>query len=284
MVNYALLAMLGVVTLGPIVYLVFGSLTEPVYYRTVGVSWNPLNWSLDAYRILLSGGSRIFQSLKVTTFITVAGTAFGLVVTSALAYGMSKKDLPGHNFFTFYIFFTMLFDGGLIPFYLVVKWLGWVNQVWSLIIPGGVSAWYMFIMVRFFDALPADLEDAARIDGCSEIGIFWRVVLPLSMPVMATIGLFYAVAHWNQWFWATVFITKQEIMPLQLVLRNILSQLLPVTDTQAAMEMAQAAQEMPSVDILRMASIVISIVPIAIIYPFLQGYFVKGMMIGAIKG
>ena len=265
-------------------YLVLGSLTAPIYYRTVGVAWNPANWSLDAYRILLGTGSRILQSLKVTTFITVAGTAFGLLVTSALAYGMSKKDLPGHGFFTFYIFFTMLFGGGLIPFYLVVKWLGWVNQVWSLIIPGGVSAWYMFIMVRFFDALPPDLEDAARIDGCSEIGIFWRIVLPLSTPVMATIGLFYAVAHWNQWFWATVFITKQDIMPLQLILRNILSQLMPVTDTQAAMEMAQAAQEMPSVDVLRMASIVVSIVPIAIVYPFLQGYFVKGMMIGAIKG
>jgi putative aldouronate transport system permease protein len=282
--NYVLLGLLGLVTLGPFIYLALGSLTSPVYYRTVGVAWNPVNWTLDSYRILLGTGSRILQSLKITTFITVAGTIFGLAVTSALAYGISKKDLPGRNFFIFFIFFTMLFGGGLVPFYLVVKWLKMVNTVWSLIIPGGVSAWYMFIMVRFFDALPVDLEDAARIDGCSEIGIFWRIVLPLSMPAMATIGLFYAVAHWNQWFWATVFITKQDIMPLQLVLRNILAQLMPVTDTQTAIDMVQAAQEMPSVDVLRMASIIVTVVPIAMVYPFLQRYFVKGVIIGAIKG
>jgi putative aldouronate transport system permease protein len=139
--------------------------------------------------------------------------------------------------------------------------------------------------MKFFQSLPADLEDAARIDGCSELAIFWRIILPLSKPVLATIGLFYAVAYWNEWFWATIFITKAELMPLQLVLRGILSQLLQVFDPQAQIDQAQqAAQVMPPVEVLRMAAIIVTILPIALVYPFLQKYFVKGVMIGAIKG
>jgi putative aldouronate transport system permease protein len=172
----------------------------------------------------------------------------------------------------------------MIPFYVVVRWLGMVNSLWSLILPSLVSAWYMFIMMKFFEALPADLQDAARIDGCSELAIFWRIIIPLSKPVLATIGLFYAVGRWNEWFWATVFLSQPELYPLQLVLRGILSNLLPVADPQALVERAKLASQLPPVEVLRMGAIVVTVLPIALVYPFLQRYFVKGVMIGAIKG
>jgi putative aldouronate transport system permease protein len=273
------------VTVGPFIYLIFGSLTESNYFRAVGVSVSPDHWTLDSYLLLLGGGSRIYQAIRITLFITVVGTALSLIVTAGLSYGLSKNDIPGHNGLLLFVFFTMLFGGGMVPFYLVVNWLGLVNTPWSLILPMTVNAWNMFIMMKFFQSLPADLEDAARIDGCSELAIFWRIILPLSKPVLATIGLFYAVAYWNEWFWATIFITKAELMPLQLVLRGILSQLLQVFDPQAQIDQAQqAAQVMPPVEVLRMAAIIVTILPIALVYPFLQKYFVKGVMIGAIKG
>jgi putative aldouronate transport system permease protein len=284
MANYLLLAGLGIVALLPFLYIVAGSLTTPLYYRLVGVSFDPVNWTLDSYRLLLGHGSRLLQSFKVTGFVTVVGTLLSLSATTALAYGISKKELPGHRFFVWFLFFQMLFGGGLIPFYLVVKSLGLINTVWAMILPGAVSAWYVFIIVRFFEALPSDLEDAARMDGCSELGILWHVILPLSKPVLATIGLFYAVGLWNQWFWATVFITDPNLKPLQLVLRDMLSQLIPIADTATAIEMSKAAQEMPPIEVLRMAAIVVTVLPIVVVYPFLQKYFVKGVMIGAIKG
>jgi putative aldouronate transport system permease protein len=160
-----------------------------------------------------------------------------------------------------------------------------IDTLWSLIVPFLISPWFLLIMMKFFESLPRDLEDAGRIDGCSEIGIFWRIVLPLSKPVLATIGLFYAVDRWNEWFWASIFLTDTTLHPLQLVLRAILSTMLPITDPNAAADLAQ--QQMtapPPLEVLRMASIVVAVLPIALVYPFLQRYFVKGVMIGAIKG
>ena len=284
-VNYVLLGLLGIVTVGPFLYLIFGSLTEANYYRAVGVSINPAHWSLSSYTILLGGASRIYVALQNTLFITIVGTALSLTVTSGIAYGLSKKELPARNVLVFFVFFTMLFGGGMVPYYLVTKAVGLINSLWSLMIPMMVSAWYMFIMMKFFEALPSELEDAARIDGCSELGIFWRIVMPLSKPVLATMGLFYAVDRWNEWFWATIFITKSELLPLQLVLRGILSQMLQVMDPDAAVQQAQmASTAMPPVEVLRMAAIIVTVLPITLVYPFLQRYFVKGVMIGAIKG
>jgi len=284
-VNYLVLALLGIVTLGPFLYLFFGSLTVADYYRTVGVSLLPTHWSLSAYNILLGGESRVYQSLKITVFETALGTFLSLIFSAGLAYGLAKKDLPGHKIFIFFVFFTFLFSGGFIPFYLVVKLLGMVNTVWSLIFPMLLNVWYLFIMMKFFETLPRDLEDAARIDGSSELGIFWRIVLPLSKPVLAAIGLFYAVDYWNQWFWATVFLTNDQLFPLQLMLRGILDQTLEVTNPQTLADMAQSnANQIPPNEILQMAAIVVTILPIALVYPFLQKYFVQGILIGSVKG
>lgn len=283
--NHFVLILLAVVTLGPFIYLAFGSITETTYYLSTGVSFTPAHWSLDTYKVLLGGTSRIYQAFRVTIFLATVGTALSLTVTAALAYGVAKKDLPGHNIIVFLIFFTMMFGGGMVPFYLIVKMVGLTDTLWSLILPFLVSAWYMFIMVKFFESLPGELEDAARIDGCSEISIFWRVVLPLSKPVLATIGLFYAVGYWNQWFWATIMLMDSSKMPLQLVLRDILSQVLQITDPNAAVDAAKATiDHMPPVEVMRMGAILVTVVPIAMVYPFLQKYFVKGVMIGAIKG
>jgi putative aldouronate transport system permease protein len=283
--NVVLLALLGVVTLGPLLYLVFGSLTQAEYYRTVGVSVNPLHWTLDSYALLLGSGSRIYLGIKNSLFLTIVGTTLSLATTAALAYGMSKSELPGHRLFIILVFFTMLFNGGMVPFYLVVKWLGLVDTLWSLILPMLVNAWFLFLMMRFFEELPQELEDAARMDGCNEIDVFFRIALPLSMPVLVTVGLFYAVGYWNDWFWATVFLTDPNLLPLQLVLRGVLSQLIQVLDPATASEMASQQQStLPPVDVLRMAAIVVTILPITLVYPFLQRHFTKGVMVGALKG
>lgn len=284
-VNYSVLILLGVVTLGPFIWLIFGSITEKSYYLSTGLSFTPEHWSLDAYKVLLGGASRIYRSFQVTIFLAVVGTLLSLVATAALAYGISKKNLPGHNLFVSMIFFTMMFGGGMVPFYLVVKVLGLVDTIWALIFPFLVSAWNMFIMVKFFESLPTELEDAARIDGCSEFTIFFRIILPLSKPVLATIGLFYGVAYWNQWFWATIFLVDGSLHPLQLVLRDILSQVIQIQDPNAAVDAAKSRIEnMPPVEVMRMGAILVTVVPIAAVYPFLQKYFVKGVMIGAVKG
>jgi putative aldouronate transport system permease protein len=283
--NYVFLFMLGVVTIGPFLYLIFGSLTETDYYRKVGVSFTPAHWTLDSYQLLLGPGSRVYQALKVTSFITLVGTFLSLLVTAGLAYGLSKKDVPGRNILVFFVFFTVMFGGGMVPFYLVVKTLGLINNPWALILPFLVNAWFTLIMMKFFESLPPELEDAAKLDGCSELGIFARIVVPLSKPVFATIGLFYAVNYWNEWFWATIFLTEHYLLPLQLVLRGILSQMLMVMDPDAAAEQArQMNTSLPPVEVLRMAAIIVTVLPITLVYPFLQKYFVKGVMVGSIKG
>jgi putative aldouronate transport system permease protein len=282
--NAIFLCLLALITLAPFVYLVIGSLTEATYYRQVGVSLDPGHWTLTSYQVLLSSTSRILDSLKITVFETALGTLLGLLVTATLAYVVAQKELPGHNLLVFFVFFTMLFGGGMVPFYLIVQGLGLVNTVWAMIIPFMSDAWYLFIMVKFFESLPADIFDSARIDGASEFGIFWKIVVPLSKPVLATIGLFFAVYFWNQWFWPMVFIKNASLMPLQVVLRGVLSQLMPVMNPNAAAQQAQMLSKMPPMEVLRMATIIVTVLPIALVYPFLQRYFVKGVMIGAIKG
>lgn len=283
--NYVFLAFLGLFTIGPFLYLVAGSLTEASYYRLVGVSFTPAHWDLASYRLLLGAASRIYQALKVSLFLSSVGTLLSLATTAALAYGLSKKSLPGRNLLVFAIFFTMLFSGGMVPFYLVVKGLRLTNSLWSLILPWLINVWYLLIMMRFFESLPVELEDAASIDGCSELGIFWRIALPLSRPVLATMALFFAVDYWNEWFWPTILITNDQLFPLQVVLRGILNQMLQVANPRASVEAAKAISgSAPPVEVLRMAAIVVTILPIALVYPFLQRYFVKGVLIGAIKG
>ncbi len=282
--NAMLMILLTLATLSPFLYLLFGSITERIYFQRVGVSFSPAHWSLAAYEVLLSGTSAMLKATRISLFVTILGTLLGLMVTSSLAYVTSKTELPGHRPLVFFIFFTMLFSGGMVPFYVVIRWLGMIDKIWAMIIPFMSDAWYLFIMVKFFDSLPSELQDSARIDGCSEIGIFFRIVLPLSRPVLATIGLFFAVYFWNDWFWPSILIQNASLLPMQQVLRNILSQLMPVVNPQSAKDQARLTAIYPPMDVLRMAAVMFTIIPITLVYPFLQRYFVKGVMIGAIKG
>lgn len=284
LLNVSAMLVLVFATLAPFLYILLGSLTEADYYRTEGVSLDPAHWSFTSYQVLLSAASRLVPAFKVTLLTTVIGTVLGLLVTSSLAFVVSRTELPGHNLLVWMLFFTMIFNGGMVPFYLMVNGLKLTNTIWSMIIPFLSDAWFVFILVKFFESLPQDLFDAARIDGCSEIGLYFRIVLPLSKPVLATIGLFFAVYFWNQWFWPMVFIQNSELHPLQLVLRSILASMMPVINPNAAMQQAQMTADMPPVEVMRMAAIIVTIIPIAIVYPFLQRYFVKGVMIGAVKG
>lgn len=284
MFNVIVMCLLALVTLGPFLYIIFGSLTEAEYYRTNGVTLNPAHWSFYSYGILLSSASRLVPAFNITLLTTVIGTLLGLLITSSLAFVVSRKELPGHNLLITMLFITMIFNGGMVPFYLIVNGLKLTNTIWSMVVPFLSDVWFIFIMLKFFESLPQDLFDSARIDGSSEIGLYFRIVLPLSKPVLATIGLFFAVYFWNQWFWPMVFIQNSALHPLQVVLRAILASMMPVINPNAAMQQAQMMAKMPPVEVMRMAAIIVTVLPIAVVYPFLQRYFVKGVMIGAIKG
>lgn len=283
-VNVFVMVLLAFITLGPFLYIIFGSFTEADYYRVNGVALNPQFWVLDSYKILLSASSRLAPAFYVTLLTTSVGTFLGLLITSSLAFVVSRKELPGHNLLITLLFITMIFNGGMVPFYLVVNGLKLTNTIWSMVLPFLSDVWFIFIMVKFFETLPQDLFDSARIDGSSEIGLYFQIVLPLSKPVLATIGLFFAVYFWNQWFWPMVFIQNSDLQPLQVVLRGILASMMPVINPNAAMEQAKMLANMPPVEVMRMAAIIVTILPIAVVYPFLQRYFVKGVMIGAVKG
>jgi putative aldouronate transport system permease protein len=211
----------------------------------------------------------------VTLFITVVGTAVNMILTTLMAYPLSRRTLPGRSFFLLLIVLTMLFSGGLIPLYLTVKATGLLNSVWAMIVPSAIGAFNILIMKSFFENLPEELFESARMDGAKEIRILLQIVFPLSIPVMLTIGLFYTVGHWNEFFQAIMFITDRNLHPIQVIVRNFLMQ------TQNPTENVDVP--MPT-EAIQMAAVVIACVPIIVVYPFIQKHFTQGMLIGSIKG
>lgn len=241
----------------------------------------PEKWDFSAYAMLLNNGSSIYTAYGVTLFVTIVGTALNLLVTVMLAYGLAKRDLPGVKFFSGMIFFTMLFGGGMIPSFLLNNYLGFMDSIFVMIIPSLVSAWNMFLMRNFFYGLPPSLEEAALIDGANPVTILFRVILPLSLPAMATIGLFYAVGHWNDWFTANIYINTISKMPVQNVMRRIVLN----SDIKNLGDMAFSVSEQPPMaETIKSAAMVIGTLPIMLVYPFLQKYFIKGVTVGSVKG
>jgi putative aldouronate transport system permease protein len=221
----------------------------------------------------------IFQSMRNSIYITVVGTLINMIMTMFAAYPLSKPRLRGRKILLFLIAFTMWFSGGLIPSYLLVKQLKLIDTFWALMIPGAISTYNMILLKTFFQSIPSSLEESAQIDGCNDIVILFKIILPLALPALATISLFYAVGHWNNFFSALIYINKSTMYPLQVKLRQIIT-LNRVEDFNNIVEdQVQIVQET-----IKAASIVISTIPIIIVYPFLQKYFVKGVMIGSIKG
>ena len=272
---FLFIAVVALFCLIPILYVVSASLT-PIeeMLRNRGFVLIPRKASLAAYKDMLQDPS-LMSSMWVSIRVTVIGTALNLLFTMTLAYPLSREHLHGRSLLIKLIVFTMIFSAGIVPTYLVVKGTGVVNTIWSLIIPSLVTVYNFVIMKSFFEGLPADLFESARIDGAGEFRILFSIVMPLSLPIITTVGLYYAVSHWNVYTAAIYYITDYSKMPLQVILRRIIE--------SASMQDLNADAVIPT-ETLQMAAVCIATAPIIIIYPFIQKYFVKGTLAGAVKG
>lgn len=273
----------------PLYYTVICSVSNPYDVCKGNVSLIPVNFTGEAYRQVFENDD-IWRGYLNTIIYTVLGTLYNLVLTIPLAYALSKKELYGRTFFSWYFLFCMYFGGGMVPTYLVIKRLGLVNNPWVMIIGAGVSVYNMIVTrVYFQSSIPETLYEAARIDGCSEFKAFFRIALPLSAPIIAVMALYYGVGHWNDYFNAMIYITDKKWQPLQLVLRRILilneNALSSAMRPDASMEeLASAAQRAYMATTIKYALVFISSLPMLVAYPFVQKYFVKGVMIGSLKG
>ncbi|MFE5319365.1 carbohydrate ABC transporter permease [Paenibacillus sp. NPDC056579] len=279
--NYAVLSLIGLVTLFPLYYVVVVSFMDPSEYLQGGIHLFPSSWSLASYKYLLSTKA-FLSATMISGFLAVVGTVCSLVITAALSYSLSRRRMPARRAILLLILLTTLFNPGMIPPYLLVRDLHLINSIWSLIIPVLTSGWYVILMKGFFDSIPDALEEAAQIDGCNDIGIWFRIILPLSLPSLAAFGLFYAVGYWNTFFSAVLYITDSSKWPLQVLLQNMLIDSSTAAGGGAAQEL-MAEQSIPP-ETLKMAAVVIATVPILFVYPFLQKHFAKGVMVGSIKG
>jgi putative aldouronate transport system permease protein len=237
----------------------------------------PRTFTLSAYQYILSTPT-IFTSIGVSLFVTVVGTFVAMVFTSFMAYALSRKYLHGRRFFNFLVVFTMLFSGGMIPSFILIQKLGLIDSLWALILPSAVSAYNMIIMRNFFQGIPDSLEESAKMDGCSNWGVFFRIILPLSLPSIATISLFYAVTFWNSYQGAILYINDSAKWPIQVLLRQI------VIVSSGMNADASAVDVVPPAQSIKMAVIIMSTLPMLMIYPFVQRFFVKGAMVGSVKG
>ncbi len=278
MIIYTILIVISLLSLFPFFYVAIVSITPETETISKGVVLVPDQHTWAAYRTVLSDSFGIIDAYKVTILRTIAGTSLNMIATTLAAYALSRKALPGRSGILFLIVFTILFSGGTIPTYLVVKSLGMIDSFWALIIPGLVSAFNLIIVKGFFDQLPGELLESATVDGAGEWTTLWRIVLPLSLPSVATIGLFYAVGHWNSYFDGVLYINDRGLWPLQVVLRTILLQ------SQIEQVAEQSNDASVSSLSIQMAAVIVSTVPILLVYPFVQKHFAKGVLIGAVKG
>jgi putative aldouronate transport system permease protein len=240
----------------------------------------PTHWSFDSYKAIFASNNFI-RSIFVTIYITVMGTAVSLVLTTTMAYGLTRNAL-GQKFILLMVVFTLLFNAGMIPVYLVVKETGLMNSIWALIIPSAISSFNLIVIRQFFLSIPNELNEAALIDGANEIRSFWSIILPLSKPALATFGLFYAVGHWNKYFEGILYLNDSAKWPIQVVLRQIVI----MNEATAALgsDVMQQLENPPPPVTIQMAAILVATLPILLVYPFLQKHFAKGVMIGSVKG
>ena len=279
-INVILLVLLCAVIIVPIIFVINQSLMSNEDILKYGFTLIPKSINWDAYEYLLIKNSALLKSCAVSIGVTLFGTAANLVVTSMYAYGLSKKDLPFRGILTFAVFITMIFNGGLIPKYLLVTSLGLKNSFLALVLPILMVAWNTLILRNFFQAIPDGLLEAARLDGADEIQLFTKVVLPLSKSAIATVGLFYAVKHWNAWFDASIFLSDKSKWPMQLMLKEMLNSM-QIASSSGAID--SIASTLPT-ESVKAAAIIITALPIIMVYPFVQKYVVKGVMVGSVQG
>jgi putative aldouronate transport system permease protein len=275
--NYIFLAVVSAAMIFPILHVAAQSFSSDVAISRGDVGLWPVEFTLSNYAIVLNDTS-VWRSFMISVFVTVVGTGINLIATASLAYPLSRNEYRGRKVILMLVLVTFIFSAPLIPNYLLIKSLNMLDTVWALIIPGAISAYNLFIMRSFFMNLPNEIIDSARIDGCGELRIISSIVLPLSKPVMATMGLFYAVAHWNSYSSALYYINSRQLFPLQVRLREIV-----ITDQMGEMDTTFENLANMSPEGIKMATIVIATLPIILVYPFLQKYFIKGMLIGSIK-
>lgn len=276
--NVLFMLCLAFITLYPMYNIFIVSISSAEYIYAGAVSFIPKGINFDAYRMVFKNDS-IWRSFGNSILYTAVGTTINVVCSAMCAYPLSRKDFYGRGFFTVFVAVTMFISGGMIPSYLVVNQLKLINTMWAIVLPGAISTYNMIIMRTFFQNLPVSLQESAYLDGANDITILFKVVLPLSMPIIATMTLFYAVGHWNSYFNAMIYLNSKSKFPLQVLLREIV----------VAGNMADESSDLTSnINIIainfKYAVIVITVVPILVVYPFLQKHFTKGVMIGAIKG
>jgi putative aldouronate transport system permease protein len=277
--NYTLLLLFSLCTALPFIHIVAASFATPQELLSKDFILIPTQFSFDAYRLIFSS-DRIPNSILITVLITVAGTTVNLLVTSLMAYPLSRRELIGRKVIMMMVIFTLLFAGGMIPTFLLVKQLGMLNSLWSLIIPGAVSTFNLIILKNFFQQLPDGIEESAKIDGAHDLAILFRIVLPLSLPALATFGLFYAVGHWNTFMSAILYINDSAKWPIQVLLRSFV--LLSQSKLEDSDNLAEAIHLPP--ETVKMAVITVATLPILCVYPFLQKHFAKGVLLGSVKG
>jgi putative aldouronate transport system permease protein len=278
---YSFLLLIFLLVLYPLLYVVSSSLSSPAAVSSGQVWLWPVDFTLRGYQVAFSN-PQIITGYGNSLYYTFFGTLISVIATVLVAYPLSRRGLYGRGAIMLFITFTMIFSGGLIPTYLVVKNLGMLDTRWALIIPQAVAAWQVIIARTFFQVtIPEELAEAAALDGCSDLRFLWSVVIPLSKPIIAVLVLMYAVGQWNAYFDALLYLKSDELQPLQLVLRSIL---ILNTTTSGSMEASVMIERQQMADLLKYSLIVVGSLPVLLIYPFAQRYFVRGMLIGSIKG
>lgn len=278
---YAIAAVFCIYCLFPFAIILGSSFETEKNFATHGYPIIPKDFTTQAYKMVL-GDIQIFRAYAVTIFTTVAGTIFSMFLTITMAYPLSLKKVKFRNAITFFVYFTMLFGGGLVPTYLLIsKNLGMKDNIFVLILPVAFSAWNMFLMRNFFSGIPHELSESAYMDGANDFQILWKIILPVSVPGIATLSLFYALGYWNQWFNAMLYLDDSRLFPLQYLLMRMLRNVDAMKEMALSMGISEG--EIPA-NSLRMATTVVAIGPIIFLYPYIQKYFTKGLTVGAIKG
>ena len=278
--NGIFLFLMMIITLYPLWLQFITSVSHGLEVMKGGVTLLPRNPTLETYKTIVR--SELFMYMKNTIVYTVVGTAINLVMSCLCAYPLARKTFSGRKFFTMLVTFTMFFSGGMIPLYLTVKQFGMMDTIWALVLPGAISTYNMIVIRTAFQSIPDSLIESAQLDGANDLVILWKIVVPLSKATLATMLLFYAVTHWNSYFDAMLYINKKEMYPLQIMLRNML--IGGLFNEETAIAGANADSFAVTDATLRSAAIIVTTLPILVVYPFVQRYFVKGVMIGGVKG
>ncbi|MDD6143789.1 MAG: carbohydrate ABC transporter permease [bacterium] len=278
--NYSFFVIVALLMVFPLWNVIVISLTDYQDYVANPLMLFPKEITMEAYDYIFANDD-LLTSLKVTVMVTITGTFGSMLCSVAGAYALSKKKMPGRNLFLTLILVTMFFNGGIVPNFLLIKDIGLYDTIGAMVFPTMINTWYLIIMKNYFTGLPEALEESARIDGANDITILLRIILPISMPIIATFTLFYGVDRWNEWWNAMMYINDTRKYPLQLLLRNLIVK--NFSSASMATAYAQDSAQFVAKENIKMATAVVAIVPITVVYPFLQKYFAKGVMVGAIK-